>query len=87
VEAEGETAKQVFERLADLAACLGADAKCGCCGGDALVPQVTRPQNYTYYALACQGCGATLAFGQTREGERLFPKRDRGQNGWEVYRG
>lgn len=87
VEADGESVKQVFERLGDLAACLGADSKCGCCGSDALAPHVKRPQNYVYYSLLCQACGAELAFGQTKEGERLFPKRDKGKNGWEVYSG
>jgi hypothetical protein len=85
VEAEGETVKQVFERLGDLAACLGADDKCGCCGSDKIVPSVTRPQSYVYYSLKCLACEAQLTFGQTKEGERLFPKRDKGKNGWEVY--
>ncbi len=48
---------------------------------------MTRPQSYTYYALLCQACGASLSFGQTREGERLFPKRDKGTRGWEIYQG
>jgi len=87
VEAEGETVKQVFERLGDLAACLGAAEKCGCCGSASIVPHVKRPQNYTYYSLLCQACGAELAFGQTREGERLFAKTDKGKGGWEVYQG
>lgn len=87
VEAEGETVKQVFERLGDLAACFGAAHKCGCCGSGEIVPAVKRPQNYTYYSLRCLACGAELNFGQTREGERLFAKTDKGKNGWEVYQG
>lgn len=87
VEAEGETVKQVFERLGDLAAVLGAADKCGCCGSDRIIPMVRRPESYTYYSLACQACSAELHFGQTREGERLFPKTDKGKGGWEVYQG
>ncbi len=87
VEAEGETVKQVFERLGDLAGVLGAASKCGCCGSDQIIPQVRRPDNFTYYSLACLACKAELKFGQTREGERLFPKTEGDHGGWSIYQG
>ena len=89
VEAEGDSPKQVFERVAALAGIFGAAGKCGCCGCPEIVPQVRQPQGFTYYELVCLNpdCGATLTFGQNKEGGGLFPKRERGQNGWEVYQG
>lgn len=85
IEAEGATVRQVFERVADLAAAFGAATACGCCGSQDIVPHVQRPQTYTYFSLECLACGAQLSFGQTKDGERLFPKRDRGKDGWETW--
>lgn len=85
VEAEGESIKQVFERVAALAGVFACADKCGACGGSDIIPQVREPQGYTYFELQCLGCGARLQFGQNKEGGGLFPKRDKGKNGWDVY--
>ena len=93
VEADGDTVKQVFERLALLAGVLAHADRCGLCGGAKVVPNVRQPQGFTYYELACLGCGAKLPLGQTKEGGVLFPKvrNDDGSakpnGGWERYEG
>lgn len=91
IEAEGDGLKKVFSQLADLAAVFACADKCGCCGSADVIPQVREPQGFTYYELACRACGASLTFGQHKEGGTLFAKRKddhgnpKGKGGWEVY--
>jgi hypothetical protein len=94
VEADGSTVKEVFERLAFLAEVLGHADKCGACQGNRIIPKVRHNQGFTFYELACLGCGAKLALGQCKgEGGVLFPKtrNDDGtakpNGGWEKWTG
>lgn len=87
VEAEGETIKDVYSRVSALAGIFACADKCGCCGSQEIIPQVREPQGFTYYELQCLACHARLSFGQNKEGGGLFPKRDKGKNGWEVWQG
>jgi hypothetical protein len=96
VEGEGETVADVFEKIANLAAVLGAADKCGCCGGTAIIPQVRDAQGYRYYELRClnAACGAQFSFGQHKDTKgSLFPKRkDENGNlkpnaGWSIWQG
>ena len=67
------------------------ETTCGLCGSEQVAPSHRVAKGYDFYSMDCLGCGATLSFGQTREGERLFPKRrdkegnEVGKSGWHQY--
>ena len=53
-----------------------AEGECGLCKSRAVSPGHRRTkEGWNYYSMECLDCGARLDFGQTQEGERLFPKR------------
>mgnify|MGYP001348781510 CR=1 FL=1 len=64
---------------------------CGACESTEVVPLHRLSKGYEFYEMHCMACGAALSFGQTKEGERLFPKRkDKDGNayendGWRKY--
>jgi hypothetical protein len=93
---EGEDIKDVFRQLASASEIFGAADKCGACGNKNVrfvvrnVPDGKK--TYEFFELWClnNSCRARLAFGQTSDGDGLFPKRrdDSGfkpNNGWEKY--
>jgi hypothetical protein len=92
-EVTGETAKEVFARVADLQEIFEADSRCGCCNGADLrlkhrvVAKGTK--KFDYYELECGNskCRARFAFGQLTEGGGLFPKRKDKEGNWLPNRG
>jgi len=52
--------------------------QCGGCRGTDLALMYANRKGYDFYSLLCNSCGQELKMGQTKEGQRLFPK------GWEA---
>jgi hypothetical protein len=90
VEVEGKDVKDAFAQLATAVEVFG-QQHCGACSSEAVVPVVRTKDGNTYYEMRCKECGATLAFGQKREGGALFPRRRDKDNeylpnyGWVKY--
>jgi hypothetical protein len=74
IEAEGVDVKTLFRELGAAAEILETDINCGCCGSADIRPNCRTIDNFDYYALHCNACGAELSFGQRRDGG-LFVKR------------
>lgn len=89
---EGGDVKECFEELAHAVEVFG-HSQCGACESMNVVPSVREAQGNTYYEVRCQDCGAALSFGQTRVGNRLYPRRkDKSGNylpgnGWTKWQG
>jgi hypothetical protein len=75
-------AKQAFQFLSYIDGVFGVK-ECGNCGQHNLsFRHFKSEEGYDFYSVKCADCGHELKFGQTREGNRLFPK------GWsEPYKG
>lgn len=90
LEVEAESVKEAIRDLSEFVEVFG-ESTCGACGSDQVQPRHRSAKGYDFYEIACLSCRATLSFGQTREGGRLFAKRrdqdgrEIGQNGWYVY--
>lgn len=78
IEAEG-TEKEVFAELAR-AAEVFAHTVCRACGSENVRPSVREVDGNTYYEMHCDGCHSALAFGQTKQGGKLFPRRRKDEN-------
>lgn len=78
IEATGDTHTAIFENAAELQEVFGTYDKCRKCNGTDLrfVVREDSKQN-KYYELHCQNfkCRARLAFGQSKVGHKLYPKR------------
>ena len=67
------------------------EGMCGVCQSTDVIPNHRTAKGYDFYEMKCLGCGATLSFGQTKEGGRLFPRRrdqegnELGKQGWHQY--
>jgi hypothetical protein len=92
VEVESSTSKDLFRAVAELTAVFEAERECGCCHSQDLQFRVRTIDGNDYYELFCEDCSAAFNFGQTRNGNSLFPKRkDAGgillpDRGWKVWR-
>lgn len=85
------TPREAFEQIAAVQDVFSED-RCGMCHSLKIRCDVREHDGNTYYKLRCDGCGATLDFGQNRDGARLFPKRlgadgnpDETHRGWYKY--
>src|SRR5215469_8582217 len=78
VEVDASDPKDLFRQLGQMAEVFEADAACGACGSEAIRPNCRSVDNFDYYALRCNACGAELSFGQRKDGG-LFPKRQDGE--------
>lgn len=88
IEADCEGVKAAFELVAELSE-LFAGEKCGLCECEAVRPDVREVGGNKFYKLLCRRCGATLDFGQNKDGKGLFARRWHAQtkepmphNGW-----
>ena len=91
-EVEGEGQKEIFKEIASIQEIFGETA-CGMCGSENIKFVVRVVEDNEYYELRCMDCGATLAFGQHKQGGTLFPKRkdEKGEympnRGWYKWQG
>jgi hypothetical protein len=83
-EVEASSAKELFKEIAHLQEVFD-EPCCGVCGGREIRLAVRVAEGETgvfdYHELHC-ACGARLAFGQTRDGKGLFPKRKDPHGNW-----
>lgn len=102
-EVEGDTQISLFEGLAEVdRTCreVFGEPCCGVCGSENIVfkvrdvekedPKTKKQKKYRYYEMQCQakGCWAKLSFGQHQEGDTLFPKGRKNDDGtWNKARG
>ena len=90
LEVEVGSVKDALKELSDYAEVFS-ETTCGSCGSQEVRPLVRTARGYEFYEVACLACNAKLSFGQTREGDKLFPKRrdqngdEIGKNGWHQY--
>ena len=83
--------KQIFETLAEADEVLGIDHCPKDGGGTNLTFVVREVDGNKYYEMKCKDSRAKLAFGQTRDGKSLFPKRKdengdrKPDDGWTVW--
>jgi hypothetical protein len=73
-EFEGETAKELFQQLAEVQSIFEADKSCGRCSSSNLQLRFRNLKEGDYYEMVCLDCLSTLRFGQPRKGS-LWPKR------------
>lgn len=91
IEVEGRNQKELFKALASVQDVFEADSQCGCCESANIRYSSRTVDDNDYYELACRACGASLSFGQHKNGETLFPKRKDSQgnllanNGWKKW--
>lgn len=91
IEVEGKDIKDVFVQMAAAVEVFG-NTTCGNCDSQRTVPVVRENAGNMFHEMRCIDCGATLGFGQRREGGALFPKkRDKdgnwlSGNGWVKWR-
>lgn len=102
VEAEGANHKELWTEMSALGELFSpANSICGVCGGKEVRPVVRdvstgegkKKEEYTYFEMHCQNtsCRARMAFGCSKTGNALFPKKkdEEGKwlpnNGWAKY--
>ena len=73
-EFESENDKTLVTNLAHIQE-LFEETCCGCCKSDRIRFDVREFDDFVYYKLLCDACGATLDFGQNKTGNTLFVKR------------
>ena len=75
--------KETFRELAEIQEVFEADKVCGRCGHDAIQYRVRTIDKNEFFELVCRECQSTLPLGQTKDGERLYPKRKGDHDGWQ----
>jgi len=91
-EVEAQTFKQLFQAIAETQEVFEADTNCGCCNSANIRFRVRSAQDNEFYEIYCEDCTATLSFGQTRQGNKLYAKRKDNDGtpipnrGWRVWR-
>ncbi len=73
-EFEGNSAKEIFEKLAAVQALFN-ESHCGCCKSKNIVYEKREIDNGMYLELRCLDCRAQLAYGQNKDGKNLFVKK------------
>lgn len=88
-EIEGESVKDVFERVSAVQEIFEAESTCGCCEGNDIRFLARQVDDYKFYELACMsvGCRARFAFGQMKKGGALYPRRKDEDGNWLPNRG
>lgn len=89
-EFEAQDGKAVFSWVAAIQE-LFEEPNCGCCQSQHIRCEVRHIDSNSYFKLLCIDCGATLDFGQKKDGKGLFAKRrdedksDLPNRGWYVW--
>lgn len=91
IEFDGDDPKDLIREMSSAMEVFG-EPCCGMCKSVNIRPSFRKVKGYEYYELQCNDCGARLGFGQTKEEQKLFPKRklqdgsfDRQHKGWSKY--
>jgi hypothetical protein len=79
IEVEGSDVKECFVELAQSIEVFS-QSVCGACQSPDTMPTVRERDGNSYHEMRCNSCGATLSFGQTRVGNKLYPRR-KGKDG------
>ena len=85
VRIQAETIKQAFALAARAAEAFDCDSCCHLCGSTEIRPRARTHDGNDFYEWYCEACGGMLSLGQHKTGGTLFPKRDRGTDGWHQY--
>lgn len=74
VTVEGASTVEAIEAVSEFSEM---PSKCGNqqCGGTDLALKHRKAKEFDFYSLKCHSCGQELRFGQTKVGDKLFPKR------------
>lgn len=80
LEVDGKDVKEAFAQLS-AAVEVFSQNQCGACGNTEVVPSVRENAGNTYYEMRCNGCHATLSFGQRRQDGALYPRRKNTKTG------
>ncbi len=75
IEVEGNTTKELFEKLADVQEIFGAAEKCGACGSVNIRLRSRKVDDFQFHEMYCESCSAAFSFGQKKVGAALFPRR------------
>ena len=87
---ENTNVKGAIAAIEEFATYFG-NSECGACQGTDMQYIHRHVQDYDFYEIRCRGCGSKLEFGETKVGNKLFPKRkDKEGNylvdgGWTKY--
>jgi hypothetical protein len=79
IEVEGGDVKDCFIELAN-AVEVFSQSVCQACESPDTMPRVREKDGNSYFEVFCNSCNAALSFGQTRVGNRLYPRR-KGKDG------
>lgn len=55
---------------------------CKCCGSTDILPTHRKNKGFDFFEAVCTNCNARYSFGQKKEDQSLFPKRDKG---WQKF--
>ncbi len=91
IKVEAPTVRDLYKQIAAVDEVFSAETNCGLCQSTDLRFVCRTVEGHDYYELRCR-CGARFAFGQSKNGGGLFPKRkdDSGflaNGGWAKYTG
>jgi len=86
VELDGDDQKSIFKNLGAFQEVFD-ETTCAKCGSTHVRFITRMVEDNEYFEIRCLDCGATLSFGQTKKGNRLFPKRKDKEGNWLPDRG
>lgn len=75
VDVEAPDIKDLIRQVSAVQEVMG-ERVCGMCGGEDLGFRARKHESYEFFEVRCntKSCGATLSFGQRKDGFGLFPK-------------
>tara|TARA_Y100000034_G_scaffold136729_1_gene215273 strand:- start:1650 stop:1994 length:345 start_codon:yes stop_codon:yes gene_type:complete len=79
-------AREVFEQLAEFDEVFN-QSTCAATGSDNVSFRVRQVEGNKYYEIVANETGHKLSFGQTREGQKLFPRRKDKDGNWLADKG
>lgn len=83
-EFEAGSPKEAIEILASYSEVF-AESVCKNCGKDKIHFSHRVIDGNAFFGLSCDSCGAQFDFGQKKDQVNLFPKREKGTQGWYIY--
>lgn len=81
----GNDVKDLFRQIAAFEEIFAANTLCRNCECENTRLSVRDVDGNAYYERICNKCGYKFAFGQTKKGQNLFPKYDKGKGGWHKW--